>query len=165
MVVFMSNAQHRHDISDSAWAILEPILPGQRGQWGGIAKDNRRFINAVFWILRTGSPWRDLPESYGKWGTVYQRFSRWRDKGIWEKILEKLIDNPDYEWLMIDASHCKVHPHAAGARGGNQAMSKTKGGLTPRFTLPWIPLVCRSELLSQKVPELIAKKLCLFYEE
>ena len=59
----MEKSQHRHDISDKAWAILEPMLPGQRGQWGGIAEDNRRFINGVFWILRTGAPWRDLTEN------------------------------------------------------------------------------------------------------
>ena len=121
------NLQHRHDISDKVWELLKPLLPGQRGQWGGIAKDNRNFINAVFWILRTGDPWRDLPSSYGKWGTVHQRFRRWRNAGIWEKILEVLINEPDYEWLMIDASHCKVHPHATGAIGGNQGMSRTKG--------------------------------------
>ena len=131
----------------------------RRGQWGGIAQDNRRFINGVFWILRTGAPWRDLPPCYGKWGTVYQRFRRWRDKGLWEKLLEILVDEPDFEWLMIDASHCKVHPHAAGARAGNQDMSRTKGGSIPRFTLPWMQMVCRSEYLSQRVPELIAKKL------
>lgn len=151
--------QHRHDISDEAWALLEPILPGQRGQWGGIAKDNRLFINAVFWILRTGAPWRDLPPSYGKWGTVHQCFRRWRDAGVWEKVLEALIDQPDFEWLMIDASHCKVHPHAAGAQGGNQDMSRTKGGSTLKFTLPWMRMVCRSEYLLQRVPELIAAKL------
>ena len=64
----MEASYHRHDISDEMWSILEPHLPGQRGQWGGIAQDNRRFINAMFWILRTGSPWRDLPPDYGKWG-------------------------------------------------------------------------------------------------
>ena len=79
--------------------------------------------------------------------------------GIWEKLLEILVDEPDFEWLMIDVSHCKVHPHAAGARGGNQDMSRTKGGSIPRFTLPWMQMVCRSEYLSQRVPELIAKKL------
>ena len=64
----MKNEQQRHDISDAVWSLLEPHLPGQRGQWGGIAQDNRRFINGVFWILRTGAPWRDLPPFYGKWG-------------------------------------------------------------------------------------------------
>ena len=126
----MSNEQQQHDISNEVWNLLEPRLPGQRGQWGGIAQDNWRFINGVLWILRTGAPWRDLPPCYGKWGTVYQRFRRWRDKGIWEKLLEILVDEPDFEWLMIDASHCKVHPHAAGAKGGNQDMSRTKGGNT-----------------------------------
>lgn len=132
----MANEQHRHDISDEVWALLEPLLPGRRGQWGGIAQDNRRFINAVFWILRTGAPWRDLPPAYGKWGTVYQRFRRWRDNGTWENILEALVDEPDFEWLIIDATHCKVHPDAAGAKGGNQDMSRTKGGSTPKSILP-----------------------------
>lgn len=81
----MSSSQHRHDISDRVWSILEPHLPGQSGLWGGIAKDNRQFINAVFRILRTGAPWIELPPSYGKWGTVHQRFRRWRDNGTWEK--------------------------------------------------------------------------------
>ena len=155
----VENIQHRHDITDKAWEKISPMLPGQRGQWGGIAKDNRKFINGVFWILRTGAPWRDLPPEYGKWGSVHQRFRRWRDNGTWEKILEALIEEPDYEWLMIDGSHCKVHPHASGARGGNQEMSRTKGGSIRRFTLPWMRLVCRSEYLLQKVPEQIAKKL------
>lgn len=129
----MSEALHRHDINDEIWELLSPHLPGQVGQQGGIAEDNRRFINAVFWILRTGAPWRDLPSEYGKWGTVYQRFNRWRIKGRWEKLLEILIDEPDFEWLMIDASHIKVHPHATGAKGGNQDMEQTKGGLIPKY--------------------------------
>ena len=62
----MANEQQRHDMSDKVWNLLKPHLPGQRGQWGGIAKDNRRFLNGVFWILRTGAPWRDLPPCYGK---------------------------------------------------------------------------------------------------
>ena len=154
----MENAQHRHDITDEAWKLLEPMLPGQRGQWGGIAKDNRTFINGVFWVLRTGSPWRDLPPDYGKWGTVHQRFRRWRDQGIWERILEALIQDPNYEWLMIDASHIKVHPHAAGARGGNQDMERTKGGSIPKYIWPWMRLVIRSELLLQQVPCMIVKR-------
>ena len=120
-------AHRRHDISDAVWKKLEPHLPGREGSWGGIAHDNRRFIDAVFWILRTGAPWRDLPPDFGGWGNTHRRFIRWRDAGVWEKLLEILIDEPDFEWLMIDASPCKVHPHASGAKGGNQDMSRTKG--------------------------------------
>lgn len=154
----MADQQHRHDITDSVWELLSPHLPGQRGQHGGIAADNRQFINAVFWILRTGAPWRDLPPSYGNWNSVQRRFCRWRDKGIWEKLLEILIDEPDLEWLMIDASHIKVHPHAAGAVGGNQDMERTKGGSTPKYIWPWMRMVCRSEYLLQQVPLRIANK-------
>ncbi|MBL8640431.1 MAG: IS5 family transposase, partial [Alphaproteobacteria bacterium] len=129
----MELAHRRHDISDRVWALLEPHLPGRKGVWGGVAKDNRQFINAVFWIIRTGAPWRDLPPDYGGWSNTHRRFIRWRDKGIWEKLLDVLIDEPDYEWLMIDASHCKVHPHAAGAKGGNQDMSPHKRGLNTKI--------------------------------
>jgi transposase len=156
----MSNISHRrHDISDHVWSLLEPHLPGRKGSWGGLAKDNRQFINAVFWILRTGAPWRDLPPDYGGWSNTHRRFIRWRDKGIWEALLEQLVDSPDFEWLMIDASHIKVHPHAAGARGGNQDMGRTKGGSTARYIWPWMRLVCRSEYLLHQVPQLIAQKL------
>ena len=119
-------AHRRHNISDHVWELLEHHLPGRRGAWGGIARDNRQFINAVFWILRTGAPWRDLPPDYGDWKNDHRRFCRWRDKGVWEKLLEILIDEPDYEWLMIDVSHVKIHAHAAGAKGGNQDMGRTK---------------------------------------
>ena len=157
----MSTAIHRHDMSDEVWALLEPHLPGQRGQWGGIAQDNRRFINAVFWILRTGAPWRDLPTEYGNWNSVAKRFRRWVEQGVWEATLECIIDDPDYEWLMIDASHIKVHPHAAGAVGGNQDMARTKGGSTQRYIWPWMRMVCRSEYFLQRVPLLIAHKAAL----
>jgi transposase len=155
----MNSAQHRHDLTDKNWALLEPHLPGREGSWGGIAQDNRKFINAVFWILRTGAPWRDLPPEYGGWSNTHRRFIRWRDRGIWEKLLEQLIDAPDFEWLMIDASHVKVHPHATGARGGNQAMSLTKGGSTPRYIWPWMRMVCQSEFLLRQVPPQIARRL------
>ena len=155
----MAPSYTRHDISDKTWGKLSPLLPGRKGSWGRVAKDNRRFINAVFWILRTGSPWRDLPPSYGGWKNTHRRFSRWRDKGIWEKILEASIDQPDYTWLLIDASHIKVHPNAAGAVGGNQAMGRTKGGSILSCIWPWMRLVCHSEPLLRKVPQLIVQKL------
>lgn len=154
----MTQGQHRHDVKDKDWEIIAPLLPGQVGQWGGVAKDNRQFIHAVFWILRTGAPWRDLPESYGDWKNTHRRFCRWRDKGVWEQLLERLIDEPDYEWLMIDASHCKVHAHAAGAKGGNQGIGLTKGGATPRYIWPWMRMVCRCESVLQRVPQQIVRK-------
>ena len=154
----MNDDLHRHDINDAMWNKLAPKLPGQAGQWGGIAQDNRRFINAVLWILRTGAPWRDLPSDYGNWNSQSKRFHRWVDKGIWENLLTEFIDEPDYEWLMIDASHVKCHPHAAGAVGGNQDIGLTKGGETRRFIWPWMRMVCRSELLLQTVPRRIARK-------
>lgn len=156
----MEEAAHRrHDISDRVWELLEPHLPGRTGAWGGTAKDNRLFINAVFWILRTGAPWRDLPPDYGGWKNTHRRFCRWRDKGIWEALLEKLVTEPDHEWLMIDASHVKVHPHAAGAKGGNQDMEVTKGGLTARYTWPWMRMVCQSECLLRQAPLQIVHRL------
>jgi len=155
----MASAHRRHDITDNVWALLEPHLPGREGVWGGRAQDNRRFINAVFWILRTGAPWRDLPPDYGGWSNTHRRFIRWRDKGIWERLLEQLIEAPNFEWLLIDASHIKVHPHAAGAKGGNQAMARTKGGSTPKYTWPWMRLVCRSEFLLRQAPRRIAPRL------
>ena len=102
--------------------------------------------------------WRDLPPDLGGWSNTHRRFIRWRDSGVWEQLLEILIDEPDYEWLMIDVSHCKMHSHAAGTQRENQDMSRTKGGSTQNCIWPWMRMVCESELLSQKVPELIAKK-------
>ena len=156
----MENLQNRHDLSDDKWAIIEPIILKTVGNWGGSnANDNRIFINGVFWILRTGAPWRDLPPQYGKFNAVHQRYKRWCDNHWWDNILAELIEDPDFEWLMIDASHCKVHPHAAGAVGGNQDMERTKGGSIPRYIWPWMRMVCRSELLLQRVPKLIVSRL------
>lgn len=151
-------AYRRHDISDNVWSLLEPHLPGREGAWGRRAKDNRLFINAVFWILRTGAPWRDLPDDYGDWKNTHRRFCRWRDKGVWEALLEQLVVDPDFEWLMMDASHIKVHPHAAGARGGNQEMGSTKGGSTRSFIWPWMRMVCHSEYLLHQVPLQIVRR-------
>ena len=153
----MNQTITRHDLSDKDWSIIEPHSIGIKGSWGGNARDTRLFINAVFWILRTGAPWRDLPPSYGDWKNTHRRLCRWRDKRIWEKRLEALIDEPDFEWLMIDATHCKVHPHACGAKGGNQAMGRTKGGLTQKYTWPWMRMVCQCESLLLRVPQRIAQ--------
>ena len=88
-----------------------------------------------------------MPKKFGKWSSVHQRFRRWRDAGVRERILNRLAKRQDFEWLMIDATHCKVHPHASGAIGGNEGMGRTKGGSIQKFIWPWVRLVCRSEPL------------------
>ena len=86
---------HRHDISDDVWAVLEPHMIGKRGQWGGIAKDNRLFLNAVFWVIRTGAPWRDLPPDYGNddarnsW--LITMYIQLKDKNVNEQSSIKLL--------------------------------------------------------------------------
>jgi transposase len=88
-LLFPPLATHRRfDLSDVHWEKIEPHLPGRKGVWGGIAKNNRQFVNAVLWIIRTGAPWRDLPPDFGAWSNTHRRFIRWRDKGIWEKLFE-----------------------------------------------------------------------------
>ena len=124
------------------WLLAFVQSPG-KGKTGRPAQDNRRFINAVFWILRTGAPWRDLPPDYGDWKNTHRRFCRWRDRNVWAGLLEAVMDDPDYEWLMLDASYIKAHPHSAGARGGNQAIARTKGGSTASCTWRWTPTECR----------------------
>jgi transposase len=140
----MSASHRRHDISNQVWERLKSLLSGGEGKVGRPASNNRRFLNAVFWILRTGTPWRDLPPDYGDWKNTHRRFCRWQDRGIWENLLEEVMDDPDFEWLMIDASHIKVHPHAAGAPGGNQEMARTKGGSIPNCTWRWTLMACGS---------------------
>jgi len=146
-------------MSNELWALIEPRTIGNKGTWGGNAKDTRLFTNSVFWILRTGAPWRDLPSNYGNWGTAHRRFCRWRDKGIWENIFLAVIGEDECEWLIIDASFVKAHKDAHGAVGGSQDIARSKGGLHPKFILPWMRLVVRSELLSQQVQLMIVQKL------
>ena len=123
-----SVAHRRYDISDHDWEIVAPHLPGSPGSVGRPAQDNRRFINAVFWILRTGAPWRDLPPEYGHWNTTARRFGRWQKNGHWARLLAAVSDDPDFEWLTnaIAARNVKVHQPGTGAAGGNQATGNTE---------------------------------------
>ena len=155
----MQESYNRHDISDSLWELIFPHTIGNKGTWGGNAKDTRTFINAVFWILRTGAPWRDLPSSYGNWNNVNRRFCRWRDKNIWENIFLAIIGEHECEWLLIDASFVKAHKDAHGAVGGSQDIGRSKGGLHQKSILPWMRLVVRSELLSHQVQSMIVQRL------
>lgn len=105
----------RHAISDADWARIEAMLPGRPGQPGWLAEDNRLFVDAVLWIGRTGAPWRDLPERFGNWNSVWRRFDRWARTGVWTRLFEALQD-PDLEWLILDSTVIRAHPCAAGAK-------------------------------------------------
>jgi transposase len=107
----------RHEIKDEDWDRIKDLLPGQPGDPGVTAKDNRLFINAVLGIAKTGAPWRDLPERFGHWNSVWRRFDRWARKGVWQRVFETLQD-PDLEWLLIDSTVVRAHQHAAGKKGG-----------------------------------------------
>jgi transposase len=107
--------RHRYALTNEQYARLEPLLPGRPGTPGRNATDNRRFIDAVLWIARTGAPWADLPERFGKYDTVYQRFNRWAKKGRWQAIFEALQD-PVLDWVMVDSSIVRAHQHAAGQK-------------------------------------------------
>jgi transposase len=113
----------RHEIKDEDWGRIKDLLPGQPGDPGVTAKDNRLFINAVLWIAKTGAPWRDLPERFGPWGSVWKRFDRWAKKGVWKRIFGVLQD-PDLEWMIIDSTVVRAHQHAAGAEKKGQTMIK-----------------------------------------
>jgi putative transposase len=113
--------KRRHELSDEQWRQLEPHLPGREGDPGRTAEDNRLFVNAVMWIAKTGAPWRDLPERFGNWNSVFQRFNRWCRKGVWQRVLEALGADPDLEFLLLDSTIVRAHQHAAGAKGGRAA--------------------------------------------
>ena len=105
-------------LSDAQWERVSPWLPGKSGDRGRSGRDNRLFLEAVLWIVRTGSPWRDLPESFGNWFSVWKRFRRWALKGVFERIFTVLSGDPDFEYAIIDGTIVRVHQHGAGAKGG-----------------------------------------------
>ena len=124
----------RHEITDQQWRAIKHLLPGQEGDPGATAKDNRLFINAVMWIAKTGAPWRDLPDRFGKWNSVFQRFNRWCKAGVFSEIMAQLQD-PDLGVLMLDSTIIRAHQHAAGAKGSNaeaEALGRSRGGFSTK---------------------------------
>src|SRR5579875_3383535 len=119
--------RHRHAISDADWERIKDLLPGRPGQPGWVARDNRLFLDAILWIAKTGAPWRDLPERFGKWNSVWKRFDRWAKKGTWQRIFEALQD-PDLEWLILDSTIIRAHPHAAGAKKSGWGRGTKRAG-------------------------------------
>lgn len=103
-------------LRDDQWERSEPLLPGKAADCGVTPRDNRSFVEAVLWIMRTGNPWRDLPQKLGHWHRTYVRLSRWRDKGVWERIAAAARGDADVEHLFIDSSIVRAHPRTAGAQ-------------------------------------------------
>lgn len=108
----------RFVVTDALWRRLEEHLPGKTGDAGATAKDNRLFLEAVFWRVRTGSPWRDLPSGFGKWNSQFRRFRRWAKAGVFERLFNAMNDDPDLEYALIDGTIVQVHQKASGAKGG-----------------------------------------------
>jgi len=107
----------RSVLNDDQWAKIAPLLPG-KAEDCGVTADNRRFVEAVLWMARTGSPWRDLPEGFGRWNSVFKRFRRWVNRGVFERLFEVLSGQPDFEYALIDGTIMRVHQHGTGAKGG-----------------------------------------------
>ena len=122
-------------LRDDQWARMAPLLPGKVGDPGRSAADNRLFLEAVLWIVRVGAPWRDLPEYFGHWNSVFQRFRRWVRSRVFDQIFEALSQDADFEYVIVDGTIVRVHQHGTGASGGtqNQAIGRSRGGLTTKI--------------------------------
>jgi putative transposase len=111
-------ALSRRTLKDGQWERIALLVPGKAGDSGATGKDNRLFVDAVLWMARTGAPWRDLPGERGNWNSTWRRFDRWARAGVWERLFEALADDPDFEYVIIDATIVRAHQHAAGQKGG-----------------------------------------------
>ncbi len=111
---------HRHELTDAQWKQIEPLLPIQPGPRS--KRGDRDFVNAVMWRVKTGAPWRDVPERYGSWKTVYNRFCRWAKRGVWEVLFKSLQLEVDETGSLLDGSVVRAHQDAAGGKGGSDAM-------------------------------------------
>ena len=105
----------RRWLRDDQWQRLESMLPGKAGDPGRTGEDNRLFIEAVLWVARTGSPWRDLPAEFGLWNSVYTRFARWSNNGVWQRVFAELAKDADFEEVFLDSTIVRAHQHSAGA--------------------------------------------------
>src|SRR5438132_4271420 len=108
----------RYELSEAQWIRIRDFLPGRKESVGRTAADNRLFVNAVLWVLRSGARWSDLPERYGKWKTVHKRFTRWAKAGVWERVFKSLTGDPDNQYLMLDTTLVRAHQQAATGKGG-----------------------------------------------
>src|SRR3954447_2183783 len=122
----------RYELNDHEWAAIKPFLPNKPR---GVPRVNdRRVLNGIFWVLRSGAPWRDVPDNFGPYTTCYNRFVRWRRAGVWARIMNALAGAHDAAVQMIDTSIVRVHQHGACiARNARQSMGRSRGGLTSKI--------------------------------
>jgi transposase len=105
-------------LRDDQWERIAPLLPGKVGDPGRSAANNRRFLEGVLWIARVGAPWPDLPEYFGNWNSVFQRFRRWAKSGVFDRVFQALSADADFEYVILDGTIVRVHQHGTGARAG-----------------------------------------------
>ena len=123
----------RHELTDAQWERLADLLPPQRPTRGRPNQDHRRILNGIHWRLKTGVPWRDIPDRYGPWRTLYSRYRRWQQAGVWDRILAALQTEADgrgdlnWELHFVDGSVVRAHQHAAGAKGGTRQPRRSAG--------------------------------------
>ncbi|MEM8787573.1 MAG: IS5 family transposase [Pseudomonadota bacterium] len=123
----------RFDLTDFEWSVIQPLLPTKvRGK---PRVDDRRVLNGIFWRLRTGAPWADIPARYGPHTTCVNRFNRWRRAGHWTRILDAVSEAYDGDIQMIDSSSIRVHQHAANGKKDERSdcMGRSRGGLTTKI--------------------------------
>ena len=113
----------RYGLRDDQWEKIEGLLPGREETVGVTAKDNRLFVEAVLYRYRAGIPWRDMPERFGDFRVIHTRHTRWSKHGVWKRVFERLADDPDNEYAMIDSTIVRAHQHSAGAKGGTKRKS------------------------------------------
>jgi transposase len=128
----------RHELTDEQWALVEPHLPLGTARTGRPARDRRTLLNAMFWILCTGAPWRDLPERFGPWQTAYDHFRRWRKSGVFARVLEQLQVKLDQKGLIDWELWCVDGASVRGSRAAAGADKKVSSGTrTNRRTMRW----------------------------
>lgn len=137
-------------ISDELWDKIRPFIPGGQGNARNTGND-REFIDAVLWILRTGGAWKQLPERFGSWEKIYRRFVRWREAGVWEGLFEIFLEYPEMEWLLLDASKIEV---SHGGKHKPVWFLPNQG-----YICPWMRLFFKSDAVMKRIPILMVRKI------
>ena len=152
----------RIGLSDEEWSIIGPLLPPERGRWGRPSQDNRRYFEGMLWIARTGAQWRHLPDAYGKWNSVFRRYRRWVETGVFDAMLETLAElvARDRRADMVDSTIIRAHHCAVGIKRGLKALRRSGvrgAGSQPKSTPDATPRGARSASCSRQVRPMTAK--------